>query len=313
MSEAKILSDESGMRLDKYLKKQYPRIPYTMMQKFFRKRLVKIDGKRAKADVIVEAGQVVRIPDINMDKSTDSEKPKNKISQQDAENYFSDKILYEDRNIIALNKPAGIPVQGGSGVRLCIDDMLPYLSEGNRCRLVHRIDKDTSGILLIAKNLDTAKVLTQCFKDRIVEKNYLAIVVGLPEIREGMIDLRLSIWGDNGTAEKTIIDDKGKKAITYYKVLDNASRAISLISLFPETGRKHQLRVHLPAIGCPILGDGKYGGKEAFIDGVSKKMHLHAWKLQLETKIGKSKVKLDLEAPLPKHIKNTIKMFELEI
>lgn len=296
----KITADNDGLRLDRWFKKHYPAIPNSLLRKLLRKGAIRISGKRAKPDQKLIAGQEIKIPDI--DTST-IQKPKKgtEFTREDAEKHLLENIIYKDRNIIAINKPYGLPVQDGSKVKLSIDAMLDYLKfdSDERPKLVHRIDKDTSGALLIARNSETAKELTTAFKARIIEKKYWAIVVGSPLQKSGEITLALLEKSETGRSEKTFVDEKnGRKAITFYKVVAKAGNRASLLELMPETGRKHQIRVHLAAIGCPILGDGKYGGRKAFIEGLSNKMHLHARRITFRN--------ISIEAPLSGHFSETM-------
>lgn len=327
---------DDGQRLDRWFKKNVPGVPYSLLQKLIRKGAIKIDGKRAKADQKLAKGQKVRIPKVEVHIPEIQQKPI--ISEADAKKNLLDNVIYKDKNIIAINKPPGLPAQGGSGVRLNVDDMLDYLKfeKKEKPKLVHRIDKDTSGVMLIARSTETARILGRAFEGRSVKKTYWTVVVGKLKEKQGKINLPLSV-SEDGREEKTVVDEKnGKRAITYYKVLEEAGGKLSFVAVMPETGRKHQIRVHLAALGNPILGDGKYGGKQAFIDGLSNKMHLHARRIVIEGSEvrdqGSEKVKthksphsinkpastsglppLDITAPLPKHMKATWEMFGVDI
>ena len=298
----KVSANDDGMRLDKWFKKNRPEISYVLVQKLLRKGAIKLDGKKAKGEKKITKGQEIRIPDID-DLAPKKEK-KNPATEQDAKNNLIKNIIYEDKNIFAINKPPGLPSQGGTKVKISVDDMLEYLQEGEKPKLVHRIDKDTSGVMLLAKNKQAAQKMTAGFKDKDFKKIYWAVVVGTPDRKEGIIDLPILAKSSDGKIEKSIIDDDGKKSITYYKVIESAAKELSWVAMMPVTGRMHQLRVHMEAIGHPILGDGKYGGREAFIDGLSKKMHLHARSI-----MSPFFSKGIITAPIPKHMKDTFKLF----
>jgi len=302
-----VTAQEEGMRIDKWFKANYKGVPYTLFQKLIRKGAIKIDGKKAKTDMRLVEGQEIRLPTLEVNEK--KEPIKSSATKEDADKFITQNILYQNKNMIAINKPPGIPVQGGSGVKMSIDDMLPYLAgKKDKLRLVHRIDKDTSGVLLIARNMNAATELTTAFRKREIEKTYWALVIGVPSPKEGTIIMPLSIQ-NFGMGEKTVPDDKGgKKAVTHYKVLETAGQTVSLVELAPESGRKHQIRAHMAEIGFPIVGDGKYGGKEAFIEGISKKMHLHAKSAFHPNIMGD---KIDVEAELPRHIKESIEFLGL--
>ncbi len=216
--------------------------------------------------------------------------------------------------MIAIDKPPGLAVQGGSAVTRHLDQMLDGLAEPGeeRPRLVHRLDKDTSGLLLLARTARAAARLTRAFRDGEIGKTYWAIVVGLPPLPRGRIDLPLAKRAGPG-GERTRLDDAGgRRAITEYAVLDRAGRRAAWLALRPLTGRTHQLRAHAAAIGTPILGDGKYGGAEAFPSGldVARRLHLHARALRVPNGRGGWTA---LEAPPPPHFRETLKALGFEI
>jgi 23S rRNA pseudouridine955/2504/2580 synthase len=215
-------------------------------------------------------------------------------------------ILYEDKNILIINKPIGLAVQGGSKVNISVDSLLPSLTpDGDELRLVHRIDKDTSGILLLARHKLAATKLTKMFEKKKIHKTYLALAVGKPKQKSGTISLPLQKLRTKQNQEKMQIAHSSKnamEAITNYEMADYCGKNVSLMLLEPVTGRKHQLRAHLTAVDLPILGDGKYGGRGAFIDGLANKLHLHAWKIQIDNFFG---VKINIKAPLPDHMKQS--------
>jgi len=204
------------------------------------------------------------------------------IAHADVRQEFDDMVLAEGRGWLAINKPSGLAVQGGTSVALHIDGMLNALAAhtNGRLRLVHRLDKDTSGVLLLAKTLGSARALTEAFQRHKIEKTYLAIVMGMPA-ETGKIRAPLKrLTGKAG--EKMVVDDTGQDATTLYRRIDHAGRKLSLMALRPVSGRTHQLRVHMQHINAPICGDGKYGGEDAHPGAmVARRLHLHAWQVKL--------------------------------
>ncbi|MEM9684049.1 MAG: RluA family pseudouridine synthase, partial [Pseudomonadota bacterium] len=220
-------------------------------------------------------------------------------------------VIYRDDDVIALNKPPGLAVQGGTGTKRHIDGMLEGLrfDAPEAPRLVHRLDRDTSGVLLIGRSRASTAALGKIFRSRDARKLYWAILVGIPDLRSGRIDLAVSkLPGKSG--ERMMVDpEAGQRAITYYRVMESAGRRIARVALWPWTGRTHQLRVHCAAIGCPILGDGKYGGQDAFVagHGLSRKLHLHAREIAIpHSTTGQPLV---VRAPLPDHMRGTWDFF----
>lgn len=306
-----VAAADAGVRLDRWLKSRLPGVPHGALVKLIRKGQVRVDGGRAKHNQRLEAGQNVRIPPVSArpDRKPGG-RPKPAVSAED-EAMLRSIILYQDDDIIVLNKPPGLPVQGGSGTDRHLDGMLDALAvKGERPRLVHRLDKDTSGVLVLARNVPAARALTGLFRGRETEKLYWGLVKGLPERREGTINLAIEkLTGKSG--EKMVPSKDGKTAITHFKLVEQAGHEAAWVAMMPVTGRTHQLRVHMAAIGTPIVGDGKYGGKEAFLAGsISKKLHLHARSITFPhpTKSGKVAV----TAPLPKHMADTWKWLDFE-
>ncbi|MFN3233732.1 MAG: RluA family pseudouridine synthase [Alphaproteobacteria bacterium] len=300
-------SDEGGMRLDRWFKQHYPVVTHGRLQKLLRTGQIRVDGKRAKADNRLAVGAAVRVPPLGDQQA--SPKPQyQRVRPEDAKE-LKDAILYKDDWVIAINKPAGLAVQGGSKTSRHLDGMLDALRLGakERPRLVHRLDKDTSGVLLLARSRKAASALAEAFKDRRTEKTYWALVRGVPRPREGEITSLLDKSGED--IELVRPDMKGRKAITEYAVIDQAGQQSAWLALRPVTGRTHQLRVHCAQLGTPIVGDGKYGGTEAFFDGVSNKLHLHARRIVIPHP---QRGTLDVTAALPDHMKATWALFEFD-
>lgn len=290
--------DDGEVRLDRWFKRHYPDLSYGQVAKWLRTGQVRVDGHRAKPGQRVSHGQEIRIPPMSV-KHADappSERARPPVDKADAA-ALRKSIIYQDEFLIAVNKPAGLAVQGGSKTHRHLDGMLDALQfdAKDRPRLVHRLDKDTSGLLLLARDRQTASQLAVMFQGREVEKTYWALVVGMPDHDSGLIDARLAKRGGEGSQRVESVDD-GQIAETEYRILDHAARRVAWLELRPRTGRTHQLRAHCKAMETPIVGDGKYGGRESDIDGLPQRLHLHARTLKLPHPA--SGERLALEAPL---------------
>ncbi len=321
----RVAEAEAGIRLDKWVKKHHP-IPQSLLQKLLRKGAIRVNGKRAKADMPLPAGAEVKLPSVK--KGPAPQRAVKPVSPKDVSKHITDRIIYEDQYFIAINKLPGIAVQGGTKVGMSIDGLLQGMggqgagskeqgakeNQNAPCslppapsfRLTHRLDKDTGGVLLIAKSRAAAETATKAFKSREFEKVYWAVVMGCPAVREGTINLPLSTADESGNEEKTVVDkENGKYALTNYRVRETAGRKFSWLEVYPETGRKHQIRAHLAAIGYPIVGDYKYGGDVAFVEGFADDLHLHARSLAHPDLLGEAG---RIEAPLSGHMKATWSM-----
>lgn len=303
-----VAAADAGLRLDRWFKQRYPGLGFSRLQKLLRTGQVRVDGGRAKAGDRLAAGQTVRVPPLPDDAEEGAVRPqptRRTPSKAEAEDLRA-RVLYKDDVVLVIDKPAGLAVQGGSGLSTNLDALMEALKLGAKeaPRLVHRLDRDTSGVLVLARTRKAAKELTHGFQAKATEKLYWAVVVGVPKPPEGTIDLALSkLAGRKGDKMAPDVDD-GKRAITRYRVLDQASRKAAWLEMEPVTGRTHQLRVHAVALGTPILGDGKYGGREAFLPGaeIGKQVHLHARRISLPHPDGG---RLAVEAPLPPHFVDT--------
>ncbi len=309
LSIRKVSAEESGIRLDRCLRLSIPHLPQGLIEKAARKGILRIEGSKAKPSTRVEEGQTLSFPKSFLSLETDVQKKKRDALSHAERKWLKGLILYEDSDIIILNKPAGIAVQSGTKQRKSLDAMLEVYYEDCKPRLVHRLDMDTSGVMVFAKTLPMARWLSQAFKERTVQKIYWALVCGVPAKKEGVISLSLSKKPDS-LGEKVRVDqEEGVRAKTYYRVIEALGNRIAWLELTPKTGRTHQLRVHCAeALKTPILGDGKYGGKEAFPFG-RKSLHLHARALVLPLPKGKT---MTFEAPLPKELKETFKELGFE-
>lgn len=293
-----VQQDDGEVRLDRWFKRHYPDVSYGQVAKWLRTGQVRVDGHRAKPGQRVSQGQEIRVPPMPATRTAErpAERKRPSVDRADAA-ALRDSVIYQDDFLIALNKPAGLAVQGGSKTHRHLDGMLDVLQfdAKDRPRLVHRLDKDTSGLLLLARDRQTASQLAVLFQGREVEKTYWALVVGIPDHDSGVIDARLAKRGGEGSERVESVDD-GQAAETEYRILDNAARRIAWLELRPRTGRTHQLRAHCKAMGTPIVGDGKYGGRESEVEGLPQRLHLHARGLTLPHPA--SGDRLTLEAPL---------------
>lgn len=305
-----VARDEADQRLDRWFKRHFPAVGHGQLSKLLRTGQVRVDGRRAKANQRLEAGQAVRIPPLSDTPQPVPAAPRSGDTQTGEA--LRDAVLYRDDEMIAINKPAGLAVQGGSGTTKHIDGALDSLRFGfsERPRLVHRLDKDTSGVLVLARTQRAARRLTHAFRAKSAMKIYWALVVGEPKPTNGQIELPIAkLPGKAG--EKMAVDrENGQSALTRYVTLEKLGRRAALVALSPVTGRTHQLRVHMAALGTPILGDGKYGGADAFLqgEGVSRKLHLHARAIRIPDEDG---VPVEVVAPLQDHMTRSFEFFGL--
>lgn len=309
-----VTQDEAGLRLDRWFKRHHKGLTHGRLEKLLRTGQVRVDGKRAKAGQRLEPGQTIRVPPLGIpDKPAHRAKREPEIPQADADALRA-AVLHRDDSVIVLNKPPGLAVQGGTGTHRHLDGMLQALRFDAPAppKLVHRLDKDTSGVLLLARTQRAAASLTKAFRGQDVKKLYWAVIVGVPQLPAGRIRAPLVKRGGAG-GERVVIAGKteagARPAATNYRVIEPVGRSAAWVALMPLTGRTHQLRVHLASIGTPILGDGKYGGKNAFLPGLSKNLHLHARRLIVPG----SGRKLDVSAPLPPHMAKTFKFFGFDL
>ncbi|MEO8714130.1 MAG: RluA family pseudouridine synthase [Acetobacteraceae bacterium] len=306
-----VTADEADIRLDRWLRRHVPGLPQSAIQKLCRTGQVRVDGRRVEAATRLASGQAVRVPPI-----ADAPPPaptREAIDPQVAKD-LRGAVIYRDEQVIVLDKPPGLPVQGGPGIAHHLDGLLDALrfEAPDRPRLVHRLDRDTSGCLVLARSAGTAAKLAASFRGRDVEKTYWAVVTRRPVPPEGRIDLALKrIEGMRG--ERTAPAERGEadaaRAITDFRTLDHAGK-LAWLELCPLTGRTHQIRVHCVAIGAPILGDLKYaqpdqnGAFAATVAGLSEALHLHARRLVLPHPAGGV---LEVEAELPAHMRETFR------
>lgn len=307
-----VSEDDDGIRLDRWFKRNLPLIGFATVSRWARTGQIRVDGKRAKPEDRLEQGQVLRVPPGGEEAQTAKKAaPRARTLSPEQIAEAKGMVIRETASAIVLNKPPGLATQGGSKTTKHVDGLLDAFVETEktpRPRLVHRLDKDTSGVLLIARTPGAAASFSRRFASRSARKVYWALVVGVPDLAEGVIDAPLAKQPGTGGEKMHIDEENGAAAKTRYRVVDNAGQRAAWVELEPLTGRTHQLRVHMAAIGHPIVGDGKYGGPDSFLTGaVSRKMHLHARRLIIsEPKTGAkadggTSGKLDVTAELPPH------------
>ena len=300
-----VTEDEDGQRLDRFLQKHLKGTPFGLLQKLMRKGQIRVDSKRVKAATRIAKGQSVRIPPME-DKVYED---KDHVSEKDAA-FIQSLVIYDDGYIIAINKPAGIATQGGTNINRHIDGMLPALTnkDGVKPRLVHRLDKDTSGVLLLARSSVIAREMGKIFQGREIRKIYWALTVPAPEMNNGEIRAPIHKAGGMGN-EKMVVDEEGQSATTLFDVVERAHKQVAFVAFWPRTGRTHQIRVHAAHMGCPILGDGKYGGQEAFLHDMEhvRRVHLHAQSIKFQHP--KTKKTVEISAPLADDMKKSWKSF----
>ncbi|WP_235902386.1 RluA family pseudouridine synthase [Pontixanthobacter gangjinensis] len=290
--------------MDRWFKRNLPQIGFAMVSRWARTGQIRIDGGRVKPEDRLKAGQVLRVPP-GGETAARGPRKREDLSDEDIER-AERMLITQDKAAIVLNKPPGLATQGGTGTRDHVDRLLDAFADEKspRPRLVHRLDKDTSGVLLTARTPGSAAFFSKRFSGRSAKKVYWALIVGVPEVHDGIIEAAIAKQPGTG-GEKMHVDEKdGQSAKTKYRVVDRAGNRAAWVELQPFTGRTHQLRVHMAAIGHPIVGDGKYGGQDAFLTGsISRKMHLHARRLIIDHPDG---APLDVTAELPEHFASSM-------
>ncbi|MEK1890156.1 MAG: RluA family pseudouridine synthase [Phyllobacterium sp.] len=298
---------EAEMRLDRWFKVHFPGLGFGHLQKLLRSGQIRVDGSRAKSDTRLQAGQTVRIPPLPVDSKADGNLTGKSIRGREDGDVLSQMLLYEDPKVFVFNKPAGLAVQGGSGVNRHVDDMLEAWrnKKGEKPRLVHRLDRDTSGVLVVARTRGAAQALTAAFRERETKKTYWALVKGVPRKREDKITTWL-VKETTADGDRMRIAKHGEPdsdhAVSYYRVIESAGQVLTWLEMEPYTGRTHQLRVHAAHIGCPIIGDPKYFEADtnwSFPGGIQNRLHLHARRIRVPNPSGGV---IDVTAPLPPHM-----------
>jgi len=309
MPEQRIIADDDdGIRVDRWFSRHFPALTHGRLEKLLRKGEVRVDGKRAKSADRVAAGQIMRLPpQVIHDKVEQRVKPAPVVKTS---RRLEDAILYMDKHLIVLNKPSGLATQGGSGLKEHVDGMLDQLSfeKNTRPKLVHRLDRDTSGVLLVARTSQAAAGLSRALAGRDASKVYWALVKGVPKQKHGIVKAALAKEGVRGKGERMTVseEDDAKFALTEYTVMGQAAQEFAWVAARPVTGRTHQIRVHLASLGTPIVGDFKYGGTDAKGKGaIADKLHLHARSIDIPRPDGG---RLQVTAPLSPHM---VKSWEL--
>jgi 23S rRNA pseudouridine955/2504/2580 synthase len=302
-----VTRDESGMRLDRFLEARFPGLSFSHIQRIIRKGELRVNGRRAQPKDRLMVGQAVRIPPLRLDPP--SRRTPDRKADDQTRAFLNSITLHEDADVLVLDKPPGLAVQGGSGTRRHIDGMLEAMrdAKGERPRLVHRLDKDTAGCLLVAKTRFAATALTKTFRSRSARKIYWALVAGVPKPRQGRISTYLAKEEREDASLMRIArhgEEGASHAVTYYAVVDTAAQALAWVSLKPVTGRTHQLRAHLAHIGHPIVGDPKYFMKENWElpGGMQNRLHLLARRIVVPHPRGGV---IDVTAPLPAHMRQS--------
>ena len=316
MSEIKrhvVSAEEAGMRLDRWFKVHFPQVTFAYLNKLTRTGQVRVGAGRVKTNTRLEADQEIRVPPLAFDKRpADTPKTDVKPLTPQERRLFDSMVIHEDRDIFILNKPSGFAVQGGTKTFQHLDGLLMGLGVelGERPLLVHRLDRDTSGVIVVAKRRAVAAALGKLFATRAVKKTYWAIVKGVPKPAQGRVEAALmkakGLDGDRMRPSQKGEEEDEQRAVTHYAVIDKASTIAAWVSLKPITGRQHQLRAHMQHIGTPILGDDKYGGDSDMPDGVPKRLHLHARRIVFPHPRDGI---IDITAPLPDHMRQTFDMF----
>ena len=304
-----VSEDDDGIRLDRWFKRHLPDVSFNTVSRWARTGQLRVDGKRAAPGDRLETGQSLRVPPAEAAPAEGpGARPKRIVEplSEDEAAFVQDMVLAKGRDWFMLNKPPGLATQGGTKTVQHLDRLLDGLADegGQRPKLVHRLDKDTSGVLLVARSARAAGHFTKAFAGRTARKVYWALITGVPSAEEGMIDAPLAKQPGTGGEKMHVDEENGLPARTRYRMIDRAGNRSAWVELQPLTGRTHQLRAHMAAIGHPIVGDAKYGGPAAFLTGgISRKLHLHARRLKIEGLDGKP---IDQTAELPAHFSESL-------
>ena len=300
-----VSDDDDGIRLDRWFKRHMPEVSFNIVSRWSRTGQLWLAGKRAAPGDRVEAGQEIRVPPLEAAPPRARPQPKRDPLTREEEQLVRDMVIYDDPGAFVLNKPPGLATQGGTKTTQHLDRLLDGLGdERGRPKLVHRLDKDTSGALIVARTIRSANHFAKAFSGRTARKVYWAIVVGVPDAAQGMIEAPLAKQPGTGGEKMHVDHEHGLPAKTRWRVIDRAGNRAAWVELQPLTGRTHQLRAHMASIGHPIVGDAKYGGSEAFLTGgISRKLHLHARRIRIDAPDGG---KIDVTAELPSHFAESL-------
>lgn len=310
---------EDGLRVDRWFRIHFPEVGYTYLQKLLRSGQVRVNSRRAQANDRLASGAEVRVPAIVRQPAKTAPSLKAPLGLSKADRDLVERmILFEDEHVLVLNKPFGLAVQGGSGTKRHLDGILAGMADrfGDRPRLVHRLDRDTTGVLLVAKHRDAAAKLGRTFQTRSAAKTYWALVKGVPRPPQGKVEAALvKASGPDGDRVRKALPGEQKEAMhatTHYSVIDRVGQKAAWVSLKPVTGRQHQLRAHMSVIGHPIVGDNKYEGDVNMpAENMDNKLHLHARRLIIPHPMA-GHPKIDVTAPLPDHMRRTWELLGLD-
>ncbi|MEO7786827.1 MAG: RluA family pseudouridine synthase [Sphingomicrobium sp.] len=309
-----VAEDDDGIRLDRWFKRHLPDTSFNIVSRWARTGALRIDDRKAEPGDRVATGQLLRMPQAEAAPAEGKRAVRAVVPlTEDEERFVQEMVIERTRDALVLNKPPGLATQGGTKTYQHLDRLLDGLADdaGNRPKLVHRLDKDTSGVLLVARSARAAGHFAKTFSSRTARKVYWALVVGVPSPENGSIDAPLAKQPGSGGEKMHVDEEQGQSARTLFRTIDFAGGRAAWVELQPLTGRTHQLRAHMAAIGHPIVGDAKYGGVDAFLTGgVSRKMHLHARRLRVDGPDGKS---IDVTAELPAHFSETLGMLGFEV
>ena len=302
-----VTDDDDGIRLDRWFRRNLPDVGFGQVSRWARTGQLRLDGRRAAPGDRILAGQSIRVPPQSEEAPTPRRAPARAALADDEVEFVRSLVIHEDPTALVVNKPPGLATQGGTKTKDHLDRLLDGLADerASRPKLVHRLDKDTSGALLVARTARAAAFFSRAFSGRTARKVYWAVVIGVPDVEDGLIDLPLAKQPGTG-GEKMHVDESenGLASRTRYRVIERAGNRAAWVELQPLTGRTHQLRVHMAAIGHPIVGDGKYAGQEAFLTGsISRKLHLHARRLRIDHPDGG---RIDVTAGPPPHFAETM-------
>lgn len=320
--EQVVAEDEAGIRLDRWFKRHYPDLSHGALQKLLRTGQARVDGKRAESSTRLEAGQKLRVPPQVVNPPPPDPAKASKRAGREVE-MLRRMILFEDDDVIALNKPAGLAVQGGTGLKENLDDMLEALAKKGqgKPKLVHRLDRDTSGVLLVARTAFAASRLTEAFRERETRKIYWGVTVGVPKPLSGKIAAPLVKQGETMrlATEEEIKDSRRKdyhggvkSATSLYQVAERAAKTAAFVALWPLSGRTHQLRAHMACVGTPLLGDRLYGAEaqtDLPLDELGRGLHLHARRLVIPHP---RRGVIDVVAPLGAEMRKTWAWFRFD-
>ncbi|MFC4290839.1 RluA family pseudouridine synthase [Sphingorhabdus arenilitoris] len=305
--------DDDGIRLDRWFKRHLPDTSFNIVSRWARTGQIRVDGKRAAPGDRIMAGQKLRVPPADADAVAARPVRARKRTEltDDMIDFAQSMVIYRDKDALVLNKPPGLATQGGTKTSEHVDGLLDalYFDSDQRPKLVHRLDKDTSGVLLVARSSRSAAHFSKAFSSRTARKVYWALVMGVPSVEDGVIELPLGKQPGSGGEKMCVDHENGQPSKSRYRIIEQAGNRCCWVELQPFTGRTHQLRVHMAAIGHPIVGDGKYGGKEAFLTGaISRKMHLHARRIRIDHPAmnSASGEALDVTANLPPHMAHSL-------